>query len=77
MKYDTKDRNGSTCLSLAAVGGHAEVVGLLVEQDSTLLNIRDREGKTPFDLCAEFGTTKGHWVSAEKMLNCRTFVPLI
>ena len=79
MKYDTKDRNGSTCLALAAVGGHAEVVGLLVEQDSTLLNIRDRDGKKPFDLCAEFGTTKGHWVSFFSGVSgaCSCLVPLI
>ena len=68
LPHIEQDRKGYTCLALAAIGGHSDVVKILADKDSSLLNIRDREGKSPIDLCAEHGKTAGHWAAAAVLL---------
>jgi len=69
VQLQNKDRSGYTCLAHAVMSGHHEIVKILIGADKSLVTIRDRTGKSPFDLAAEYGKTENHWKAAQYLLD--------
>ena len=55
VEVNLKDIFGKTALSLAAEGGHTEVVKLLLEQNEIEVNLKDNYAQTALSLAAQRG----------------------
>ena len=58
------DKNGNSCLHLAAAGGHCNVVKVLARVDGVNLHARDHNGRTPLHWAA----AAGHDATCEALL---------